>query len=43
MDLDSARRLLDLDPAWLAPGHGRPVDNPTQAMRRAIDAAARRN
>jgi hypothetical protein len=42
-DLDSARRLLELDPMRLAPGHGRPVDDPTLAMRRAIDAAARRS
>ncbi len=35
----SAARLADLTPARLAPGHGRVLQNPEDAMRRAIDEA----
>ena len=35
----SARRLAELDPARLAPGHGRVVENPGAAMRRALERA----
>jgi glyoxylase-like metal-dependent hydrolase (beta-lactamase superfamily II) len=38
--LASARALRDLDPARLAPGHGRIVESPGAAMERAIAAAA---
>ncbi|WP_102127137.1 MBL fold metallo-hydrolase [Deinococcus planocerae] len=34
--LASARRLADLNPARLAPGHGRVVENPVPAMRGAV-------
>jgi glyoxylase-like metal-dependent hydrolase (beta-lactamase superfamily II) len=37
--LASARALRDLDPARLAPGHGRIVESPGAAMERAIAAA----
>jgi glyoxylase-like metal-dependent hydrolase (beta-lactamase superfamily II) len=37
--LASARALRDLDPARLAPGHGRIVESPVTAMERAIAAA----
>ena len=37
-ELESARRLRDLEPARLAPGHGKVVDSPVGAM----DAAIRR-
>jgi glyoxylase-like metal-dependent hydrolase (beta-lactamase superfamily II) len=40
--LATARRLLDLQPARLAVGHGRVLDQPAPAMQRAIDDAARR-
>jgi glyoxylase-like metal-dependent hydrolase (beta-lactamase superfamily II) len=39
-ELASARALRDLDPARLAPGHGRIVESPGPAMSRAITAAA---
>jgi glyoxylase-like metal-dependent hydrolase (beta-lactamase superfamily II) len=42
LDLDSARRLRDLEPERLAAGHGPVVEGPRRAMTRAIDAAARR-
>ena len=42
LDLTSARRLSDLHPARLAPGHGPVIDEPGQAMARAIAAAARK-
>jgi hypothetical protein len=42
LDLTSARRLRDLHPARLAPGHGPVIDEPGQAMARAIAAAARK-
>jgi glyoxylase-like metal-dependent hydrolase (beta-lactamase superfamily II) len=35
-DLESARKLLALTPARLAPGHGKIVDSPQQAMAAAI-------
>ena len=38
--LESARRLRALDPARLAPGHGRVVEAPAAAMDRAIARAA---
>lgn len=38
--LASARALRDLDPARLAPGHGRIVEAPGEAMERAIAAGA---
>lgn len=38
--LESARRLLTLDPAHLAPGHGRIVDSPQAAMAAAIARGA---
>jgi glyoxylase-like metal-dependent hydrolase (beta-lactamase superfamily II) len=37
--LASARALLDLDPARLVPGHGRIVEDPREAMARAVAAA----
>jgi|SRR5215467_8395603 len=42
LDLDSARRLRDLDPARLATGHGPVIEAPGPAMTRAITAAARK-
>jgi glyoxylase-like metal-dependent hydrolase (beta-lactamase superfamily II) len=42
LDLDSARRLRDLDPARLACGHGPVIEAPGPAMTRAIAAADRR-
>ena len=42
LDLASARRLRDLDPARLAPGHGPVIEAPGHAMDRAIAAAARK-
>jgi glyoxylase-like metal-dependent hydrolase (beta-lactamase superfamily II) len=36
-ELESARKLLALAPARLAPGHGKIVESPRQAMARAID------
>ena len=36
-DLESARGLLALAPARLAPGHGAIVDSPQEAMTSAID------
>ena len=39
-ELESARRLRQLDPARLAPGHGRIVENPGAAMDAAIARAA---
>ena len=38
-ELDSARELRALDPARLAPGHGKVVENPVAAMDRAIARA----
>jgi len=38
-DLESARALRALDPATLAPGHGKAVDGPSEAMERAIARA----
>jgi len=38
--LESARSLLALRPKALAPGHGKVVENPTEAMQRAIDKAS---
>lgn len=35
-ELESARRLCDLEPSRLAPGHGRIVDTPVAAMRAAV-------
>jgi glyoxylase-like metal-dependent hydrolase (beta-lactamase superfamily II) len=42
LDLESARRLRDLDPVRLASGHGPVVEAPGPAMTRAIAAAARK-
>ena len=42
LDLDSAQRLRDLDPARLATGHGPVIQAPGHAMDRAIAAAARK-
>jgi glyoxylase-like metal-dependent hydrolase (beta-lactamase superfamily II) len=39
---ESARRLADLEPARLAVGHGRTLENPVPAMREAIAAAERK-
>jgi glyoxylase-like metal-dependent hydrolase (beta-lactamase superfamily II) len=39
-NLESARRLLGLDPARLAPGHGKVVEDPGAAMDAAIARAA---
>jgi glyoxylase-like metal-dependent hydrolase (beta-lactamase superfamily II) len=39
-ELASARALRDLDPARLAPGHGRIVEAPGEAMARAIASAS---
>jgi hypothetical protein len=38
-DLESARALRALEPSRLAPGHGKVVENPLEAMDRAIAAA----
>lgn len=38
-ELESARKLADLDPDRLAPGHGRVVENPTQDMYLVIEKA----
>lgn len=38
--LESARSLLALEPRALAPGHGKVVDQPADAMRQAIDKAS---
>ncbi|MBJ7354423.1 MAG: MBL fold metallo-hydrolase [Thermoleophilaceae bacterium] len=40
--LESARRLAELDPARLAPGHGRVFEDPTSDMIKVIDKAAKR-
>ncbi len=40
--LESARTLADLEPARLAPGHGRVLNDPVPAMRRAIAVAERK-
>ena len=39
-ELASARKLCALDPKRLAPGHGRIVDSPVQAMVAAVDRGA---
>ena len=39
-ELESARKLCDLAPARLAPGHGRIVENPVEAMRAAVARGA---
>jgi glyoxylase-like metal-dependent hydrolase (beta-lactamase superfamily II) len=39
-ELESARALRDLEPARLAPGHGKVVENPLEAMDRAIARAS---
>jgi glyoxylase-like metal-dependent hydrolase (beta-lactamase superfamily II) len=39
-DLESAKRLRELDPAMLVVGHGGPVRNPGAAMDKAVAAAA---
>jgi glyoxylase-like metal-dependent hydrolase (beta-lactamase superfamily II) len=36
-ELESAKKLLALNPEHLAPGHGKVVDSPTAAMAKAID------
>jgi glyoxylase-like metal-dependent hydrolase (beta-lactamase superfamily II) len=38
--LQTARLLRELDPARLAPGHGKVIESPTEAMDRAIDKAS---
>jgi glyoxylase-like metal-dependent hydrolase (beta-lactamase superfamily II) len=38
-DLESAKKLRELDPAMLVVGHGGPVRNPSPAMDKAISAA----
>ena len=40
MALESSRKLRDLDPARLAPGHGKVVEHPAAAMDRALEKAA---
>ena len=40
-ELESARRLRALEPARLAPGHGKVVEGPLEAMDRAIARASR--
>lgn len=40
MALQSARELLELEPARLAPGHGKVVEAPAEEMRRAIERAS---
>lgn len=40
-DLDSAKRLAELEPTALLPGHGKPVPNPTHAMQAAIARKAK--
>ena len=42
LELDSARRLRDLVPARLAPGHGPVLEAPAPAIQHAITAAANR-
>jgi glyoxylase-like metal-dependent hydrolase (beta-lactamase superfamily II) len=39
-ELESARALRALEPARLAPGHGKVLENPLEAMDRAISRAA---
>jgi glyoxylase-like metal-dependent hydrolase (beta-lactamase superfamily II) len=39
-ELESARALRSLEPARLAPGHGKVVESPLQAMDRAIARAS---
>lgn len=39
-ELESARALRDLEPARLAPGHGKVVESPLEAMDRAIARAS---
>jgi glyoxylase-like metal-dependent hydrolase (beta-lactamase superfamily II) len=34
--LESAKRLRDLDPSWLAVGHGKPIEDPVSRMDSAI-------
>jgi glyoxylase-like metal-dependent hydrolase (beta-lactamase superfamily II) len=38
-DLESAKKLLELEPAMLVVGHGGPVRNPGPAMDKAVSAA----
>ena len=38
-DLESAKKLRELEPAMLVVGHGDPVRNPGQAMDKAVSAA----
>jgi hypothetical protein len=38
--LATARRLCALEPKRLAPGHGKVIENPHEAMERAISKAA---
>jgi glyoxylase-like metal-dependent hydrolase (beta-lactamase superfamily II) len=38
--LETARALRALDPARLAPGHGKVIDSPAEAMDRAIEKAS---
>lgn len=40
--IDSAERLVALNPKWLATGHGRVLENPVASMQSAIDEAKRK-
>jgi glyoxylase-like metal-dependent hydrolase (beta-lactamase superfamily II) len=40
MELESARAMRALEPARLAPGHGKVVESPLDAMDRAIERAS---
>ncbi|MGH2907450.1 MAG: MBL fold metallo-hydrolase [Solirubrobacterales bacterium] len=42
VNLDSARKLVALEPARLAPGHGRVIENPVNDMELVIEKAARK-
>ncbi|MFJ8263584.1 MBL fold metallo-hydrolase [Rummeliibacillus sp. NPDC094406] len=39
--VDSAKKLIDLNPSLLAVGHGQMIEKPIQAMKQAIDDASR--
>lgn len=42
MMINSAERLVALNPKWLATGHGRVLENPVASMQSAIDEAKRK-
>lgn len=42
MMINSAERLVALNPKWLATGHGRVLENPVASMQNAIDEAKRK-